>query len=112
MAHQGADINSQVRPDVVQPLGEGLPLLEGYPGVEALGADVLDASEHANDPPRHLLVLARGHADGAIPTHDRGHPVPRRRVEAAVPGEVWVEVGVAIDEPGGKNLALPVHLLL
>jgi len=49
--------------------------------------------------------------ESAVADHHRGHAQRNRRRGKRVPGELRIEVGVQIDDPRGKDMALRVHLL-
>ena len=66
--------------------------------------DVLDALHHLGEE----LALAgpdRGEGDPAVAEHGAGDAVPARRGGQRIPGELGVEVGVHVDEPGGDDPA-------
>ena len=52
----------------------------------------------------------RGEADAAVAHRDRRDAVDRRRRDDRVPGDLAVEVGVDVDEPGRDQEAVGVDL--
>jgi len=87
---------------------------EGLPGPrdavrERVGVDVLGAFEVADH--QFPLVVAHGRkGEPAVAHHGGGHAVPAGVHAGRVPHHLRVEVGVAIDEPGGHDVALGVDL--
>ena len=94
----------------VEVVGEGLPLAPRHPVGERGAGDVLDAFHHVDE----LLVVGRAHgreADAAVAEHDGRDAVGGRGLQAVVPGDLAVVVGVEIEEPGRHQRAVGVDLL-
>ena len=93
----------------VEVFGERLPG-PGHAGALGGGGDVLDGLERA-----HQDVLIRGVAgregEAAVAHDHGGHAVIGGRGAVGVPGDLGVEVGVAVDEAGRDDQAVGVDLL-
>ena len=85
----------------VEVLGERLPTPLDAVGERGAG-DVLDAF-HEPDQPFVLVRLHRGEPHAAVAHDDGRDPVPARRGEHRIPGDLAVEVGVDVDEAGSDD---------
>ena len=105
-----ADVDHLRHPvDRVEVLGEGLPAPLD-PVREGGAGDVLDAL-HEADQPVVLVGMHRREPHAAVAHHDGRDPVPARRREHRVPGDLAVEVRVDVDETGGDDHAAGIDRL-
>ncbi len=107
MADLGGDVDIvRAAFDGVQVLGDAAPV-PGQALVERGAGNVLDTFHQLDQ----LGAVGRtdgGEADAAVPHHDRGHAVARRRLDAGVPGHLAVVVGVDVHETGGHHRTVGV----
>ena len=109
MWHLGGDI------DVVRPLVDGVEELTErvpvplQPLMERGAGNVLDAL-HQLDQLAVVAVVHRREPDAAVAHHHGGDAVPRRRLEAVVPGGLPVVVGVDVDDAGDHERTVGVDL--
>lgn len=108
--HLGGEIDV-VRPPVerVQKLAERLPL-PAQALVQGRAGNVLHTL-HQVDQAVVVRRGDRGEAHPAVAHHDRGHPVPRGRLQPRLPGRLPVVVGVDVDEARSDHGAIGVDLL-
>jgi hypothetical protein len=101
VGHLGTDVEGERHGvEVVEVLGEALPP-PADAGVQRRARDVLDALHEADEP----LVPVGGDGsepDAAVAHHHGGDPLPRRRRQQRVPGDLAVVVGVDVD-PAGRH---------
>ena len=108
--HLGADIDRLwQRVDVVEILGEGLPV-PLHPSGKGCPRDVLDAL-HEPDQPIVAVGGAWCEAHAAVPDHDRGDPVPTGRREQRIPRDLSVEVRVDVHEAGSDDQSRGIDCL-
>ena len=106
VAEQGGDVDRRAALlERVEILREGLERPGvAQAGLERLEAHALDLLERLHD---QLAMdrLGRGDAEAAIADHRRGHAMPRRDAEHAIPQDLRVVVRVHIDEARRHDLA-------
>ena len=93
--------------DVVEVVGEGLPLSPLHPFVQGRSGDVLDAL-HQFD--QRLLAAGTngGEPDAAVAHHDRRDTVAGRRIHDVVPAHLAVVVRVHVDPSGCDDRSVGV----
>ncbi len=105
-----ADVDREVLLlDHVEVLRVALPAPRDALGERGAG-NVLDTLHQADQP----VLFPRPHrreADAAVACDDRGHAVPARRLQQAVPADLAVVVGVDVDESGRDDLPRRVDRL-
>ncbi len=97
VGHLGGEVDVMRAPlERIEVLAEAVPLpVEAL--VEGRARDVLDAL-HQLDEPLVILVVDRREPDPAVAHDHRGHAMPGRRDDLAVPGRLPVVVAVHVDE--------------
>ena len=110
MPDQRAEVDGERGLQPLQPVAECLPVLERYALREGERLDVLDSEEHVHEPLGFLRVAARRDGETAVASDDRRDAVLEARPRRAVPAELWVVVGVDIDQPRREHLARAVDL--